>query len=222
MAEGQRQLAAIVFTDIAGFTELSSRDEHAALALVSRQRELFQPKVAEYGGQWLKEMGDGLLLSFSSSLHAVQCAVWLQHLASDVEGLNIRIGIHTGDVVLAEGDIFGDGVNIASRIEPLAPVGGIALSKKVQLDLTSHPEFTTTSLGELEFKGVNEPVEVLVLTSQGLPGPEAAALAGAKLQAVQTGPDVFISYSVQDKERAEIICQSLGPSAADVGFPRAT
>lgn len=180
MVESTRKLAAIVFTDIAGFTELSSRNEAAALALVTKQRELFQPKVDEFGGRWLKEMGDGLLLSFDSSLNAVNCAVWLQHLARNVEGLNIRIGVHTGDVVIAGGDVLGDGVNVASRIEPLAPVGGVALSKKVQLDLASHPEFSTGSIGLADLKGVNEPVEVFCLTSHGLPGPEAIVASSVK------------------------------------------
>lgn len=180
MAESTRRIVAIVFTDIAGFTELSARNESAAIALIQRQRELFQPKVAELGGTWLKEMGDGLLLSFDSSLVAVNCAVELQHLAREVEGLNLRIGIHIGDILIQGNDVFGDGVNIASRIEALAPVGGIALSKKTQLDLISHPEYETASLGLADLKGVSEVMEVHCITSHSLPGPEAIAADSAK------------------------------------------
>ena len=146
MPNSSRKLAAIVFTDIAGFTELSATDELRALKLLENQRRIFQPIVAEFEGQWLKEMGDGVLLSFDSSLSAVRCAVELQMAARGVEDLGLRIGIHQGDIVLQGTEILGDGVNIASRIEPLAPVGGVALSEKIQQDISSHPEFITKLL----------------------------------------------------------------------------
>ncbi len=169
MPNSSRKLAAIVFTDIAGFTELSARDELSALKLLEQQRKLFQPIVAEFEGSWLKEMGDGLLLSFDSSLNAVRCAVELQMAARTVEGLDLRIGIHQGDIVLQGTEILGDGVNIASRIEPLAPVGGVALSEKIQQDIASHPEFTPKLLGQPDLKGVAHQLKVFCLTSHGLP-----------------------------------------------------
>jgi len=169
MPESSRKLAAIVFTDIAGFTELSARDELMALRLLEGQRKLFQPLVEEHEGRWLKEMGDGLLLSFDSSLNAVRCAVAMQQAAGKVEGLRIRIGIHQGDIVLQGSEVLGDGVNIASRIEPLSPVGGVALSEKIQQDIASHPEFTTQLLGRPELKGVAQPLQVFAITSHGLP-----------------------------------------------------
>jgi len=169
MPNSSRKLAAIVFTDIAGFTEMSARDELSALKLLEQQRKLFQPMVAEFEGSWLKEMGDGLLLSFDSSLNAVRCAVELQMAARTVEGLDLRIGIHQGDIVLQGTEILGDGVNIASRIEPLAPVGGIALSEKIHQDIASHPEFTTKLLGQPDLKGVAHQLKVFCLTSHGLP-----------------------------------------------------
>jgi len=169
MPNSSRKLAAIVFTDIAGFTELSARDELKSLKLLENQRRAFQPIVSEFGGQWLKEMGDGLLLSFESSLNAVRCAVELQMAARAVEGLDLRIGIHQGDIVLQGSEILGDGVNIASRIEPLAPVGGVALSEKIHQDISSHPELTTKLLGRPDLKGVAQQLNVYCLTSHGLP-----------------------------------------------------
>ncbi|HBU58962.1 MAG TPA: hypothetical protein DEB48_03870, partial [Verrucomicrobiales bacterium] len=169
MPNSSRKLAAIVFTDIAGFTELSAHDELKSLKLLENQRRIFQPIVSEFGGQWLKEMGDGLLLSFESSLNAVRCAVELQMAARAVEGLALRIGIHQGDIVLQGSEILGDGVNIASRIEPLAPVGGVALSEKIHQDISSHPELTTKLLGRPDLKGVAQQLNVYCLTSHGLP-----------------------------------------------------
>ena len=169
MPSSSRKLAAIVFTDVAGFTELSATDELRALKLLENQRRIFQPIVAEFEGQWLKEMGDGVLLSFDSSLSAVRCAVELQMAARGVEDLGLRIGIHQGDIVLQGTEILGDGVNIASRIEPLAPVGGVALSEKIQQDISSHPEFITKLLGRPDLKGVAHQLNVYCLTSHGLP-----------------------------------------------------
>ena len=180
MSGSSRKLSAIVFTDIAGFTELSAQNEPAALALLQAQRQLFAPKVQEFGGQWLKEMGDGLLLSFESTLAAASCAVWMQTLARDVPGLDLRIGIHVGDVVVKGGDVLGDGVNVASRVEPASPIGGIALSPRAQQDLSSQPEFETELIGIASLKGVARPMEVYCIISHGLPGKEHANLNALK------------------------------------------
>ncbi len=187
MSNSSRKLAAIVFTDIAGFTELSARDELKALKLLENQRKIFQPMVAEFEGRWLKEMGDGLLLSFDSSLNAVRCAVAMQQAAQHTEGLRLRIGIHQGDIVLQGTEVLGDGVNIASRIEPLAPVGGLALSEKIQQDISSHPEFVTKLLGKPELKGVAQSLNVFCITSHGLP--EGAVIeAEDRFEAAQVKP----------------------------------
>jgi len=132
-------LAAIVFTDIVGFSRMSSGDEVTALELLAAQKQIVQPLVQEFGGQWLKEMGDGLLLSFPSSYDAVRCAVRIQREVRRVEGLVLRIGIHQGDVVQTENDVLGSGVNIASRVETVSPEGGIAISDKVQRDIAHTP-----------------------------------------------------------------------------------
>ena len=131
MSESKHKLAAIMFTDIAGFTALSAKDEPGALALLNKQREILKPIVEEFGGRWLKEMGDGLLISFSSSHRALNCAIRIQEAVRDIDDLNLRIGIHQGDIIEQDGDIFGDDVNIASRIEPFAAVGGVAISDNV-------------------------------------------------------------------------------------------
>ena len=114
-SESKRKLAAIVFTDIVGFTRLSAENEPAALELLDKQRELLQPIVSSYRGEWLKEIGDGLLLTFETNLDAVECAVKIQKQVRSVDNLNLRIGIHQGEVVFQGNDVIGDDVNIASR-----------------------------------------------------------------------------------------------------------
>jgi len=109
----ERKLTAIVFTDIAGFTELSAQDEENAFALIETQRNVLKPIVKGYGGQWLKEIEDGLLLSFPSSIQAVNCALAIQDAVHTIDDLKLRIGIHQGDILQKDDDIFGDDVNIA-------------------------------------------------------------------------------------------------------------
>jgi class 3 adenylate cyclase len=169
MDEHRRKLVAIVFTDIVGFTEITSSDEGEAIRLLQWQRNTFQPMVEEHGGEWLKELGDGLLLSFPSSQDAVRCAIRIQEATREKPDLQIRIGIHQGDIIQEGPDILGDGVNIASRIQQIAPRGGIALSDKVQQDISGYPEFEVISLGQHSLKGVARPMEIYCLSPFGLP-----------------------------------------------------
>src|ERR1041385_8055363 len=121
---GQRRLAAIMFTDMVGFSALSQRNEKLALDLLETQRRLVRAPLTTYGGHEIKTTGDGFLISFESALQAVRCAVAIQseikdHNDAEIvdERFLIRIGIHVGDVIEREKDLIGDGVNIAARIE---------------------------------------------------------------------------------------------------------
>ena len=132
----KKKLKAIVFTDMADFTSISSKDEQKALDLIQKQNEIIKPIVEKHNGEWLKEIGDGLLFSFDSSLDAVRCSIEIQEILKDVDDLNIRIGIHQGDIFVKDGDVFGEDVNIASRVEGFAPIGGISISDKVHKDIS--------------------------------------------------------------------------------------
>ena len=169
MSKSKRKLAAIVFTDIVGFTKLSSENEPAALALLEAQRELLKPIVKGHGGDWLKEIGDGLLLTFDSIREAVNCAIEIQTAAKSIPELQLRIGIHQGEVFFNGDDVLGDDVNIASRIEPFSPVGGIAISDIVNNSLKRDPEYSTVFLTEPNLKGVSQKVKVHCIDSHGLP-----------------------------------------------------
>lgn len=122
----------------------------------------------EFGGQWLKEMGDGLLLSFPSSYDAVRCAIRIQKAVEGIEHLVLRIGIHQSDVVQTETDVLGSGVNIASRVETVAPPGGVAVSDKVQPDIAHHADLSTQSIGFPKLKGIElAPESPMVHTAKG-------------------------------------------------------
>ena len=169
MSSLKRRLAAIVFTDIVGFTDLSSKDEEGAYNLVKKQREILKPIVEKHEGEWLKEKGDGLLLSFPSSKEAVNCSIQIQAVVKNIDDLNLRIGIHQGDIIIEDKDVFGDDVNIASRIEPFAVAGGIAVSQKIQQDLSSNPEFKFKFIDTPKLKGVQQEISVYCIISHGLP-----------------------------------------------------
>src|ERR1051325_4479959 len=163
----QRKLAAIMFTDMVGYSALSQRNEALALELLEEHRGILRGLFPKHQGTEIKTTGDGFLVEFASALAAVRCAVEIQQaLAQRNEihpadrQIHIRIGIHLGDVVHSEGDVHGDGVNIAARIEPLAPAGGICVSNAVFEQVHNKLDQRFASLGPAELKNIQLPVTV--------------------------------------------------------------
>lgn len=162
-----RRLAAIMFTDIVGFTKLGQRDEAAALEVRREHQALLRPIFAAHGGREVKTMGDGFLVEFGSAVQSVRCAVAIQESIAERNSLSatkvridLRIGIHLGDVVEEGGDILGDAVNVASRIEPLAEPGGICVSGSVFEQVRNKVPVPLLQLGPRDLKNVESPVEI--------------------------------------------------------------
>lgn len=155
-----RQLAAIMFTDIVGYTALMGNDEQHAFSLLKKNRDLQKPLVTKYNGKWIKELGDGVLASFSTVTNAVGCAIEIQQSCRQIDGLALRIGIHLGEVLFENNDVFGDGVNIASRIQAMAPIGGIWISDAVYKTLLNNKNIQTAFASEVVLKNVSEPMRV--------------------------------------------------------------
>jgi len=151
----QRQLAAIMFTDIVGYTKLMGEDEDVALQLLRKNRNLHKSIIKKHYGKWLKEMGDGTLASFKTTIDAVYGAGELMK-ACKSEDITLRIGIHQGEIVEENGDIFGDGVNVASRIEALAEPGQILISEAAHNNVQNKPGIKTTLVGKMELKNVEK------------------------------------------------------------------
>jgi class 3 adenylate cyclase/TolB-like protein/Tfp pilus assembly protein PilF len=158
-----RQLAAIMFTDIVGYTTLMGKDEEAAFTVLNKNRALQKPIIEKHRGRLLKEIGDGILASFNSASDAVYCALEIQQNTQAHSDLSLRIGVHIGDVVFEGEDVFGDGVNIASRIQESAPVGGVLVSEAVQKNVSNKKGIVAEYFEEKQLRGVQEPVKTYLL-----------------------------------------------------------
>jgi adenylate cyclase len=167
MSQGERRLAAIMFTDIVGYTAMTQSNESRAMALLDRHNSMLRPFFPRFNGREVKTSGDSFLVEFGSALDALRCAVEIQsHLhgynltAGPDERIRLRIGIHLGDVIHRDGDVFGDAVNISSRIEPLAEPGGVCISRQVYDQVRNKSDLQFVSQGERELKNVSVPTEV--------------------------------------------------------------
>ena len=166
------QLAAIMFTDIQGYTALMQQDEEKALKLRNRHREVFNAITKKFKGKILQYYGDGTLSTFNSAIDAVRCGIELQLAFREEPQIPIRIGIHSGDIIFTEDDIIGDGVNVASRIESLAAAGSVLISEKVYDEVKNQSGIQAASLGKFELKNIGKPLEVFAITNPGLIVPE--------------------------------------------------
>ena len=155
-----RQLAAILFTDIVGYTALMGEDEAQAFQLLKANRQLQKPLIEHFNGRWVKEIGDGILAIFTSATDAVACACTILNDCYKIPGLQLRIGIHLGDIVIENGDAFGDSVNIAARLQALAPINGIWLSEAVFKNVLNKKGIEASFVKEETLKNVREPVRI--------------------------------------------------------------
>jgi class 3 adenylate cyclase len=162
-----RQTAAIMFTDMVGYTVLAQRNERLALRLLEEHRRFLRSIFPTHEGQEIKTMGDGFLVRFHSALGAVRCAIEIQKRlarqnATGKAGgqFQLRIGIHLGEVVLREGDLFGEGVNLAARLEPMAEPGGICFSQQVFDQVRRAITHPIARLEKVELKHVTRPVDL--------------------------------------------------------------
>lgn len=173
-----RQLAAIMFADIMGYTAIMQNDEAKAMQLRDKLKTKLDEELSLHGGRLIKFSGDGALCSFSSALEAVKAATATQLLMQQQPIVPLRIGIHQADVVFDDNDVYGDGVNIASRLESMAVPGSIFVSAKVVDDIKNHKDIQTVSLGKYVLKNVAEPVEVFAISNDGLQVPLNKKLEG--------------------------------------------
>jgi adenylate cyclase len=171
-----RQLAAIMFADIVGFTALMAENESNALQLLKKFRKTLRRAIHRSNGEWLETAGDDVLARFGSAVDAVNCALLVQRQLAGEDRLSAHIGIHVGDVIYSKGHVFGDGVNIASRIKDLAGPGEISVSEQVQDAIRNKPGISNVFLGRKELKNVDHPVDVYLLSGEAIDTPDLSEL----------------------------------------------
>ena len=181
-----RRLAAILAADVVGYSRMMGADEAGTLAALKRHREeLFDPAVAANAGRIVKLIGDGTLVEFASVVDAVKCALAIQTAAATSEGapsITLRIGINLGDIIIDGDDIYGDGVNVAARLEPLAEPGGVCVSSIVNESVGTRVEVTFTDGGEVHVKNIDRPIRVWKWHPGSAPGAKATAPAEPKAE----------------------------------------
>jgi len=155
----EHRLAAIMFTDIVGYTALMNKNEDQALVLLRKNSDIQKSYITKYHGDFIKEIGDGILASFQSTSDAVNCAIEIQK-KSKKEGIPLRIGIHEGEVIFKEGDVIGDGVNVASRLEEIAVNGGIIISEAVYRNIKNKPGIHAEFIQERNVKNVDDAIKI--------------------------------------------------------------
>src|SRR5436853_692909 len=180
-ADEQRKLAAIMFTDMVGYSALSQRDEKLAQELLEEHRRLLRKIFPRFNGTEIKTIGDACLVEFGSALEAAQCAIEIQRTLAKRDAdatadrqIQVRIGVHIGDVVHRGGDVYGDGVNIASRIEPVAGPGGICVSMDVERQIRNALEARFEKLAPTELKNISVAMDLFRIV---LPWEKQPALA---------------------------------------------
>jgi class 3 adenylate cyclase/tetratricopeptide (TPR) repeat protein len=158
-----RKLAAIMFTDIVGYSTLMSKDEKNAMGVLEKNRHIHKSAISRFNGEFIKEIGDGTLAIFPSSLDAVSCAIRIMKSCRKESSFSVRIGIHIGDIIIRDGDVFGDGVNIASRIEAGGKPGGIYISERVYEDIKNKDEIKSSFVEERMLKNIDFPVKIFAV-----------------------------------------------------------
>jgi len=173
-----RQLAAIMFTDIEGYSAIMQQNEQQAITLKNRHRQILQEQHKLCHGSIVQYYGDGTLSIFQSAVEAVECALAMQQAFRQQPMVPVRIGLHMGDVIFDDEQLFGDGVNLASRIESLGVPGSVLMSDRVHEEIINHPEFKTYSVGAYHLKNIARKIEVFALDHEGLVKPAPDTLKG--------------------------------------------
>jgi TolB-like protein len=178
-----RQLSAIMFADLVGYTAVMQEDEDQARANRNRNRQALVTRVGEHNGNILQFYGDGALSVFQSAIQGVEAAIAIQKDLQSPPPVPVRIGLHSGDIIYDDEGVFGDGVNLAARVQALAEPGGVLISEKVYDDVKNQRGIDTRSLGAFALKNVKRPMEIWAITNEGLAVPDPRDMGSRPSQA---------------------------------------
>ena len=203
-ARAERRLAAILATDVVGYSRLMGGDEEGTLAALKSLREsLIDQKIAEHRGRIVKTTGDGALVEFASAVDAVRCAIDIQRAMIERNGeipedrrIELRIGINVGDIIIEGEDIFGDGVNIAARLEGIAEAGGICISRQVFDQIEGKLQLAYRQMGPQNLKNITKPIEVFSVAVDEAEGPSRQLKPSQEIKYCRTPDGVRLAYAI--------------------------
>src|SRR6476646_6449768 len=222
-----RKLAAIMFTDMVGYSALAQRDDKLALELLEEHRQLLREIFPPFNGTEIKTIGDAFLIEFQSALEAAQCAIEIQrtlakrnHDVTADRRIELKIGIHIGDVVHRGGDVYGDGVNIASRIEQLAGAGGICVSMDVERQIRNSLEARLEKLAPTELKNISVPMDLfrIVLPWEQQTAAKSAILTRREASLVFNQHTRSARSPCSDCHRSWLVVDNSFPEKFNIGF----
>ncbi len=221
----QRRLCVVMFTDIEGYTEILQSNEDQGRSVFNRNRKITSAVVAKYRGEIIQFFGDGFLVIFKSAYDSVECAREIQKACRGGPILPLRIGLHLGEVVCTEGTIFGNAVNIASRVQSLATSGSVILTERVYIDIANLPDIQIVPFGKYHFKNVQHPLKLFALVDEGIIVPSTISET-AKLQtttidrnaALPNFNQPFIGRETEVAKLTEIILQNANQIISVVGI----
>src|SRR5438128_10769215 len=203
----EHKLAVVLFADIAGYTSLMQQDEKKALHTLTMFKKALQVATSGHTGKIVQYFGDGCLMTFESAVNALYCAIALYNDFTSTD-VPVRIGLHLGDIVYKEGNAFGDGVNLASRVESMGVPGAVLMSKTLRDQIKNKKEYVLESMGTYQFKNVDEVIEIFALANPGFKIPVKGEMTGKlapeyssnkrRLQSLAVLP--FVNYSGDSKQ----------------------
>jgi adenylate cyclase len=221
LKENGRRLAAIMFTDMVGYTALGQRNESLSLALAEEQRKLVGPILDRHSGREVKTIGDAIMVEFPNALDAIRCAYDIQRATrefnfslSEDRRIHLRVGVHLGDVVESNGDISGDAVNVASRVESFAEDGGVCFTRQVYDQVANKLELAILSMGKKELKNVATPVEIFRVL---MPWQDEPAAREADPKRIAILPFANMSQDPQDEYFADGMTEELISTLSKIG-----
>jgi adenylate cyclase len=214
-----RRLTAIMFTDMVGFTALMQEDEHRAKSVRDRHRSALRESIESHGGEIVQFYGDGTLSVFDSAIEGVTAAVAAQRRLQQDPPIPVRIGIHIGDINHDEDGVYGDGVNVAARIQGLSVPGGVLVSGKVFDEIKNHPGLPATGLGRFELRNVAKPVRIFALTSSGLtvPDPKQMSPTAQRKKAIAVLPFVNMSTDPDNEYFSDGMTEDILAQVSHIG-----